>query len=215
MGEGKIQMTFAEVKLGYPIGKAEFKAARVGGSILHHDAEILYSYVRAYQPAHILELGAFVGVSTNVLIRAVRENRKGHIVSLDKFAPGQEFKFGRTTDTTIGWVGRHRSELVPDEDLDIVTMETGDVIEFVKGLPDRSYDFIFEDTNHHRATIVAVVPEFKRILKFGGVVLFHNTDLKEMEKGLRDVGVYTKMSYFKKVNGSSIGLLTQEDLCKS
>ncbi len=197
----------------YPVSKKDFKARRVGGSIMYHDAEILYAFVRSLVPLDILELGAFVGISTNVLIQAVRDNGQGRIVSLDKFGPGERFKFGSESNTAIGWVGRHRSELVSDSNLDIVTMVTGDVVEYCKTLPDHSFDFIFEDTDHARRTVSALIPEFRRILRPDGIALFHNIDLRAVGYGFRDAGVTDKVTGFRIPYGSSIGMLKGSDLC--
>ncbi len=47
------------------------------------ESELLYALIRKTKPLHIMELGVDKGWTSNVILKACKKNRKGHIMSFD------------------------------------------------------------------------------------------------------------------------------------
>ena len=56
------------------------------GSIFENEGKRLYDLVRKEKPLIIVEIGGFVGCSTSWMAKAVRDNKKGKIISIDNNA---------------------------------------------------------------------------------------------------------------------------------
>lgn len=192
-------MNFEDLEFSCPMTREEFDTLWVKGAILYQDAEILYTLMRLLKPQHIIELGAFQGLSTKILAMAVRENGIGRIISVDKTAPGKRVL--RRRENLL------RSELLSKEDLEVVELVTRDVTRFMRGEKKRSVDFIFEDSSHLTETMVKLVPAILRALKPDGVVLFHNSLMPTMKKGFEKTRVKTYLRHFWKCCKSDMSYL--------
>ncbi|GAC1436519.1 MAG: hypothetical protein NVS1B11_36610 [Terriglobales bacterium] len=61
------------------------------GGISFEDGIILYGLVRALQPEYLIETGVAAGISTCFIGAALRENRKGHLFSIElPVSPNEE-----------------------------------------------------------------------------------------------------------------------------
>ncbi|MCH7827570.1 MAG: class I SAM-dependent methyltransferase [Bacteroidetes bacterium] len=56
------------------------------GSIFENEGKRLYDLVRKEKPLLIVEIGGFVGCSTSWMAKAIRDNKKGKIISIDNNA---------------------------------------------------------------------------------------------------------------------------------
>ena len=166
----------------------EFDKLWMFRSLMYCDAEVLYTLITKFKPQSILELGRYIGMSAKVMALAIRDNGSGSIISVD--------------------LASVRKQLVlDDDDLEIVEMITMEETEYLKNVPDNTFDMVFEDTNHAADLIAAVAPELVRVIKPGGIILFHNADWNTVKEGFEQCGIESSIYNFSELNSSSIALL--------
>lgn len=183
------------------MNKDEFEKIRKPGAIHWPDACVIHDAIVEHKPETVLELGCFMGISTLVLLDAMEEAKCcAWFVSVDIVAPGELFNIKDVKEA-------RRSQLVPDNAP--VELVTSDALKYLKGLPDESIDFIFEDTTHQIEYTANMIPEMLRVLKPNGIVLFHNLELYSMKEAFKKVKLLKKVKLFppswmgqlRKVNG--------------
>ena len=168
--------------------KEEFDKDRVTGAIQWGDACIIRDHIYEHRPKIVLELGSFTGISTLVIIRALQRNGGDFsFSSIDINKPGQIFNF-----KDIG--RKYRNQLV-DED-EPVEVLTGDALKHLKTLAPNSVDMVFEDTTHKTAYTTLLIPAIMRVLKPGGVALFHDLQLPTMMKAFVNTGTRQHLKLF-------------------
>lgn len=182
--------------LNCPMSREEYNALWVDGSIVYEDAKVLYTLVTHYKPETIIEFGTFIGLSAKIMAMAVRSNGFGKIKSIDIINNGENAS--HYTDIKKGG-------MLSEEDMETVTMEQNTMYDYLSSCPDSSVDMILEDTDHHAETIISCVPGLLRVLKPGGVLVFHDSLMPAMQAGFKQSGISDKMFYFHKINGSGIG----------
>lgn len=168
------------------MNEERFEQLNVPGSIHWLDAVVITDTIRKHTPFAVLELGAFMGLSTLVILDALAEYPFWHFTSVDKIPPGQCFNF----DTV-----RKRSELVPEDAF--LTHETSDALEYLQGLDPEIWDFIFEDTTHKTEYTASLIPEILRVLRPGGVALFHDVQLESMKKAFKLADMDQELELFE------------------
>jgi len=120
---------------------------------------LLYSIVRHIQPATVLEVGVSAGHMTCWLALALKNNGKGHLISVDNFSRAHG---GEATSDAVPRARVSRASLSP-----WVTFITSDSVEYLKAQPDKSIDFVWIDADHSYDGAYADITEALRIAKIG------------------------------------------------
>ena len=182
------------------MNKERFEELRVPGAIHWADACVIREAILEYKPETVLEMGCFRGLSTLVIIDAMRKRSWDfHFISVDIKPPGAIFNVKDHKQA-------RRSELVPDNaPVDLVT---SDALKYLQSLEDESIDFIFEDTNHQIEYTANLIPEILRVLKPNGVALFHDLNLLSMKEAFKKAGMKKKVKLFPP---SWMGMLRKEN----
>ena len=109
------------------------------GSIFENEGQRLYDLVRKEKPLLIVEIGGFVGCSTSWMAKAVRDNKKGRIISIDNNAHAGEWS------------------LIPKELKEFVEFVSDDC--FQCKVPE-NIDLLFEDGMHTYGFTRKVIERF-------------------------------------------------------
>ena len=109
------------------------------GSIFENEGKRLYDLVRKEKPLLIVEIGGYVGCSTSWMAKAVRDNKKGKIISIDNNAHGGKWS------------------LMPKELKEFVTYVSDDC--FNCKVPE-NIDLLFEDGMHTYGFTQKVIERF-------------------------------------------------------
>ncbi len=171
----------------FPFTQDEFDKLFQGGAILYEDGIWLYNAIRQLRPARLLEFGGFIGVSTRILVEAIMKNDYGYLFAVDIQSPVSEYMLQRH--------GAQRASRLTDANRRHVTLITADAREIAKALPDESFDFIFEDTDHTVETTTLIATEVQRILIPGGVAAFHDSMMKPVVEGFTNAGIIREMEF--------------------
>ncbi len=115
------------------------------GSIFEIEGKRLYNLVRGLKPLLIVEIGGFHGCSTSWMAKALKDNKKGKIISIDNHV-------------LIGhW------KLMPDELKEFAEFISADA--FTCDVPD-NIDMVFEDGMHTPLFTKKVAKRFKPSMVF-------------------------------------------------
>ncbi|MEO6688159.1 MAG: class I SAM-dependent methyltransferase [Dokdonella sp.] len=121
----------------------------------------------AKEPARILEIGAFDGVSANMMLDTIFVNRQSHLVAIDPFLPDSTTpEVGEGTHQTFlrnADIGNHR---------DRISLLHGFSFDLLHGMPPESFDFIYVDGSHLARHVIEDAVLAMRLLKPGGVIGF-------------------------------------------
>ena len=177
------------------IDKKLFASLRMSGAITWEDAKVIHNVMTEYAEHKVIELGAFTGLSTLVILEAIK-GKDVEFISVDIMAPGALHG---------GHKDKGRSCLVPKDAP--VTLVTADALAYVKALPENSIDVIFEDTNHQTEFTSKLIPFIMKALKPGGVAIFHDLQLIPMQKAFEVIGMDKDVIRFPP---SWMGLLRKE-----
>lgn len=145
------------------------------GSMFAVEGKVLYALIRALKPKRVLELGRRFGCSTTHIAAALAANGAGKVVSVDNNVHG---------DTEL---------LIPKRLYSRIELVNGDAFAYLR-THDESFDLIFEDLDHDRATTAAIAKDAKNgRLKAGGLLIVHDTMHflvgEALRAGLQDAGI--------------------------
>jgi len=131
--------------------------------MIHTELSVLYIVVRLLQPQCIIETGVSAGVSSAYILRALEDNRKGHLYSID--LPPDSLLSGKTSGWIVQQYLRHRW-----------TLKIGDSKAVLKPLLDDvgEIDCFIHDSLH---TYEHMTWEFRTAwehLRSGGLLLSHD-----------------------------------------
>lgn len=130
------------------------------GSVWGVEGQVLYALTRALKAKRVAEIGAWHGCSASHLALAVKQNKRGRVISVDD---GSE----------INHVGTH-GDKIPDDLRRHVQLVKDDGVAWLTQQPDASLDLLFEDDNH-RADIVEIISRLAvSKLKPGGILVDHD-----------------------------------------
>lgn len=145
------------------------------GSMFAVEGQVLYALIRALKPKRVLELGRRFGCSTTHIAAALAANGAGKVVSVDNNVHG---------DTEL---------MIPKRLYSRIELVNGDAFEYLR-THDESFDLIFEDLDHDRATTAAIAKDAKNgRLRAGGLLIVHDTVHflvgEALRAGLQDAGI--------------------------
>ena len=126
------------------------------GSIFEIEGKRLYDLVRGLKPLLIVEIGGFHGCSTSWMAKALRDNKKGKIISIDNDLQRGEWS------------------LIPEELKEFVDLRTADA--FTCEVPE-NIDMVFEDGAHYPWFTKKVAQRFKPSMVFVSHDYCHNSDV--------------------------------------
>ena len=109
------------------------------GSIFADEGKRLYDLVRKEKPLLIVEIGCYYGCSTSWLAKAIRDNKKGKIISIDNNLQGGDWS------------------LVPEELKKFVEFVKADCFQYK--VP-KNIDLLFEDGMHSYGFTRKVIERF-------------------------------------------------------
>lgn len=124
------------------------------GAIFDVEGRTLYAVIRALQPDTVLEIGSGTGCSATHICSALRDNKHGHMTTVDR---------GNTPQ-------------IPADLNPFVTIQPGDGISYLALQPDNSIDFLLEDADHTTELCHAVGELAKTKLRPGGVLFVHDIE---------------------------------------
>lgn len=124
------------------------------GSLWEAEGKALYAVTRALKPVDVVELGMFKGASTNHL-RAAASHHFGWVTSVDV------------------WEGA--GELIQPH-LNNGEMVFSDGVDYLRSLPDDSFDLAFEDMLHDTEQVMHTCELLLRKLVPGGVCIHHDSE---------------------------------------
>ena len=125
------------------------------GSIFENEGKRLYDLVRKLKPLLIVEIGGFVGCSTSWMAKAIRDNKKGKIISIDNNVHAGEWS------------------LIPEELREFVEQRTADA--FTCDVPEK-IDMVFEDGMHSPWFTKKIIQRFKPSMAFVSHDYCHKSD---------------------------------------
>lgn len=134
------------------------------------EAVLLYRAVRKIKPAHTVEVGLGLGVSSVAILQALENNSRGHHHILDPYAKEAYDDAGLVTIAESG-LG-HR-----------MTFHRNRIEDVYGSIPECQFAFI--DDGHIFDTTLAIFTLIDRRLKVGGVVGFHDLWLPSQQKVIR------------------------------
>lgn len=126
------------------------------GSIFEIEGKRLYDLVRGLKPLVIVEIGGFNGCSTSWMAKALRDNKKGKIISIDSQVHGGH------------WA------LMPEELKEYAEFVNADA--FTCDVPE-NIDMVFEDGMHSPWFTKKVAQRFKPSMVFVSHDYCHNSEV--------------------------------------
>jgi predicted O-methyltransferase YrrM len=151
----------------YPTSKKTDLAAQgvpVEGAIADSEGRLLFAMAVASDAQKIVELGTYMGHSTNYLAEAARRTL-GHV---------------DTVDLKRIWNWHIRGSAITRKNRTVVTQHFCNAAKYLERLPDGSVDFIFEDTDHSFETTGMLIHLAQRKLRRGGILAVHDVFVSEV-----------------------------------
>lgn len=133
----------------------------------------LYALVRVLQPDLVVECGTNWGCSTTQFLSAVRDNKKGRVVSIDIR--------NRTEGRPIG-------ARIPPGLKNRWQFHRADAAEWL-AKEDTPLEFVFEDTDHTMETTRRICEAAARRLAPGGWLICHDVVIPAVAAGIRQAGI--------------------------
>ena len=133
---------------------------------LHPEKLFLYSLVRLYRPASVVEVGVSQGASAVAIAMALRDNDHGHLTAVDNWSR----KHGGKSVSNAQALKKMFENKVEK----LVTFKSSDSQEYFKEQPDNSVDIIHVDADHSREGALADIYEAIRIAKV--LVVVHDSE---------------------------------------
>jgi hypothetical protein len=110
------------------------------GSIFANEGQRLYDLVTEHRPKLVVEVGAYYGCSTTWIASALRDNKKGKLISIDLGVYGETWK------------------LIPEDLKYLIDFRKQDA--FICEVP-KNIDILFEDGMHSDGFTKTVLTRFK------------------------------------------------------
>ena len=126
------------------------------GSIFENEGKRLYDLIRKEKPLLIVEIGGYYGCSTSWLAKAVRDNKKGKVISIDNNSHHGEWS------------------MVPDELKEFVEFRAEDAL--FCDVP-KDIDMVFEDGEHSPWFTKKIANRFKPSMVFVSHDYMHNSQV--------------------------------------
>lgn len=136
-----------------------FRESFEDGCVLEGEERLLYCLIRALYPENIVEIGTFIGLSTNTFANAVRRNGRGTIITVDKAV--STFK-----NLEIG-------SKIEAHNWEYVTRMCGPASEIIPTFHP-ILDFVFEDSDHTYITTKEILELVKEKMVPGGILVSHD-----------------------------------------
>lgn len=144
------------------------------GGVNFGDRRALYSLIRHFRPARVLEIGTHVGASTAIIAQALRQNDSegspGHLwtvdirdVNLDTEKPWLEYGCKLSPMEMLRRLGLETT-------VDFVAMPS---VEFMQS-SNEPFDLIFLDGDHSASAVYREIPLALKILNPSGVIILHD-----------------------------------------
>lgn len=173
----------------YALTRADGNSWPTGtGSI--SEKRILYGIVKLLNPVSALDLGTRWGSTATQIISAM--SSEGKLTSVDI-----SMRVGNTKHLT--------GKFIPPPFQVILNFEGA--LDYLSGLPEKSIDFIYEDTSHQEDMTYLIYKEALKALKPGGVIISHDACSPKFEgavlEGIRRNGILPKVYL---VEGDTCGL---------
>jgi len=112
----------------------------------------LYTLIRCLKPENVIETGVASGISSTLILRALEQNRRGKLVSIDlpNYLPKGRVNSDGFTDFTVLPEGAEPGWIVPGGLRHRWTLVIGDSREALPELLERegNIDFFFHDSEH-------------------------------------------------------------------
>lgn len=141
-------------------------AERGGNRMYWWELEMLDMLVRKYKPKSIVEIGAWDGCSTMTMALAAKETG-GHIFSIDP----QPSDILNTNLAELGledYVTK-LTQSSPWVDMDLIELPI---------------DFLLIDGNHHTRWVLVDYHYFKKYVRKGGLIAFHDCEFTSVKKAI-------------------------------
>jgi len=122
-------------------------------------ASFLYSLLRMTGGKRVLETGCSRGFSTSFLATAVTDNGDGRVISIDADNLFHLWE-GSEVEPAITFIKANSLDAI------------GQVRELLNG---EMFDFLFLDSLHTYAHLMAEIMLYERLLKIGGIIILHDT----------------------------------------
>lgn len=136
-----------------------FRASWKDGCVLEGEERLLYCLTRALYPENILEIGTFIGLSTNTFANAIRKNGRGHVLAIDKAV--KTFK-----DLEIG-------SAIEAHNWEYITRMCAPANEAIPTFHP-ILDLVFEDSDHTYITTKEILELVKEKMVPGGILVSHD-----------------------------------------
>jgi len=124
---------------------------------------LLFSLIRKHRFHNVAEIGTFFGGTTEVLARALWENRSGNLFTVD---PYNEGRFAKTLETWPQWMRQH-TEFHP-----LYSMAFFGLLALRKV----ALDFVLVDGNHDFEYALFDLQMAARMMRPGGIIAMDNCD---------------------------------------
>ncbi|KKQ47607.1 MAG: hypothetical protein US67_C0049G0001, partial [Candidatus Woesebacteria bacterium GW2011_GWD1_38_10] len=145
--------------------------------LLTDKEQILYFQIRKYRPSIVLETGVAAGVSSGYILRALKDNHKGKLYSID--LPFQWYTYGNHElhlDSLPP--GRNSGYLVPDDLKTRWHLLIGDTYQLLPKLLQqlKTVDVFFHDSEHTYKTMTFEYNQAWPHIKKNGLLLSDDID---------------------------------------
>ena len=159
----------------------------IGGWLKNNEAKALYKLILNLQHKNlkVVELGSWVGKSSFVLAKAIRQlNANGRVYCVDPFnGSGDELSINVYNNDRKLFIKRYLMDL---KELFIYNMTNNGVMNYIDIKATYSYearknftakiDFLFLDANHEYKAALKDYKDWMPLIKRGGYIAFHDVD---------------------------------------
>ena len=138
---------------------------------------VLYALVRHCKPEIMIETGVAQGVSTYFILKAMHDNGKGHLLSIDypnRDPKGYTDEGGKQDNVYIP-KGLDSGWLVPDAFKSRWKLMLGRSMDILEKIRAKKIDAFFHDSDHSYRNMMAELDWAARHVKRGGIIIADDT----------------------------------------